>query len=331
MTEGKESPSERDHRGHVLALGSIGVDFHMVVEQPPAIGKTVAAQSFRRLSGGKAANVAFLASKLGADARLFAHVGDDDLAEYALRPLRDIGVNLSGVHQMPHQETGVTMVTVTPDGRKGFVTAENANKTWNETDADDVVRAISSVPGKSALVVDCQIRIDVVEKVMRAAKHRGLRLILDPSPAVRVTDSLLALAEVVTPNASEAQTITGIECKDVAAAARAGNCLLKRGVSMACIKLPGGGCVLVYSHGAVHIASAPVQVVDTTGAGDAFAAAFAVALIEGRSCVEAARFAVAASNLAVTGLGAQPAYPSREDIERMMQRLVVNAGPETQD
>jgi ribokinase len=318
-------------RGQILSLGSINADFQVRTERRPEISETMVAHQFSRQSGGKAANVAFLASKLGVDARLFGQVGDDDLARQALGSLRGLGVDLSGVKQVPGKSTGVAMITVPPDGKKGIVMAPNANEAWSDEDSDRVALALRNAPPGSVLVADCEIAVSALEQAMQAARQCGLKVILDPSPADRVTDTLLALTDIVVPNSGEAQSMTGIECRDPKSAIRAANRLRERGAAAACIKLPDGGCVLVDGARIAHIASVPVDVVDTTGAGDAFAGAFAVAVLEQRPYIGAMRFAVAASHLAVTGYGSQPAYPSREQIEQMEQRLDVNTDVERPD
>lgn len=309
--------------GALLSLGSINADFQMCTERRPEISETLLAHRFMRLGGGKAANVAYFARKLGVDARLFAHVGDDDLAEQALSPLRDLGVDLSGTRKVAGQDTGFAMIAVPPDGKKGIVMAANANAAWSNTDAAAVAQSVRDAPPGSVLVVDCEIPVFVLEQALGAARQRGIKVILDPSPADQVTDALLALTDIVTPNSVEAKSMTGIACEDVKSAVRAGQRLRERGAAAACIKLPDGGCVLVAHALTCHVGSVPVHVVDTTGAGDAFASAFAVAILRQRSYSEAACFAAAAAHIAVTAYGSQPSYPTEEVIERMQQHLHV--------
>lgn len=318
-------PQTTTRNALILSLGSINADFQVRTKRRPEISETLMASDFLRLGGGKAANVAYLARRLGVKACLFAHVGDDDLAAQALAPLKEAGIDLEGVKKIPGESTGVAMITVPPDGKKGIVMAANANETWSEQDANEVAAAVESAPTGSVLVTNCEIPLFVVQKAMEAAKRKELKVILDPSPADRVTNELLALTDLVLPNAGEAKSMTGIECKDKASAIRAGRTLVERGAGAACVKLHDGGCVLVSASEIACIAAIPVDVVDTTGAGDAFAGATAVAVLEKRPYAEAARFAVAASHLAVTGYGSQPAYPSRDDVETMQKRLRIEA------
>lgn len=309
--------------GLVLSLGSINADFQVRIRRRPDVSETLLGDDFERFAGGKAANVAFLARRLGLPARLFGHVGGDDLAEQALGSLRNIGVDLSGVKAVADADTGVAMITVPPDGKKGIVLAANANEAWTAEDVAEVAREIDHVLANAVLVVDCEIPVFVVEQAVSAASRRGCMVVLDPSPAERVTDALIAAADLIVPNASEAEQIAGIECIDADSAARAGTRLLERGAKIACVKLPDGGCILMEKERLTRIGAVPVEVTDTTGAGDAFAGALAVALAEQQPLAEAARFAVAAAHVAVTGYGSQSSFPTREQIHQMLTRLDV--------
>lgn len=298
----------------VISLGSINADFQVRVERRPDVSETVPATDFLRLGGGKAANVAYLAHKLGCEVRLLGNVGDDDLAEQALKLLHEQQVPLDGVKRVPNTATGVSWIAVPPDGKKGIVLAGNANECWQQDDVDRVQRAIELATDSAVLVLDCEIPISVVEAAAQAAHARGMCILLDPSPASRVTDRLLSCTTIITPNASEAEQLTGVTCKDVQSAGEAGRKLLRCGVAGAAVKLPDGGCVFVHGECQFHVAATPVNVDDTTGAGDAFAGALAAALAEQLPVRDALRWAVAASHQVVTGYGSQAVLPDREQL-----------------
>ncbi|HEY8605632.1 MAG TPA: ribokinase [Noviherbaspirillum sp.] len=317
----QETTGTRRQERAIFALGSINADFQVRVARRPEISETLMATDFMRLSGGKSANVAFLAARLGVPARLFGRVGDDDLARQALDPLREAGVDLAGVGTAAGASTAVSMIMVPPDGKKGIVLAANANLVWDQRATEAVEQAVRAAPAGSVLATNCEIPEQVVHVAMQAAKQAGITAILDPSPADAAGDTLIALAGIVVPNAGEASHLTGIDCKDPRAAAEAGRRLLARGAKAACVKLADGGCVLVSATLAVHVPAVTIAVTDTTGAGDAFAGALAVAILEQKALPDAVRFAVAASHLAVTRYGSQPAYPRRADIDALMQRL----------
>ena len=304
--------------GTIIALGSINVDVQVRTERWPEPGETLIGRDFIMLGGGKGANVAFLARRLGAPALLIGRVGDDLLARHALQPLDQAGVDLSHVRRLTGQSTALSMITVRKDGEKAIVLAPNANEVWDEADAERAAAAIAQAPDGSLLVVDLEVGRTVAQRALAAARQRGSPVVLDPSPADRVTDAMLRRADFLTPNPSEAHRLTGIEVKTARDAARAGRTLVERGVRVAFMKLGDGGCVVVTREGTQRVVARKVKVVDKTGAGDAFAGALAVALFEGKEPAEAARFAVAASTFAVTGWGSQPSYPTRDQIEALL-------------
>ncbi|WP_375498271.1 ribokinase [uncultured Nostoc sp.] len=312
-------------QGSIISLGSVNADFQVRVDRRPDLSETLLASDFLQLSGGKAANVAYLARKLGLPAMLIAHVGADTLAEQALKPLREIEVDLKYVSAIKGEPTGVSMITVPPDGKKGIILAGNANNIWTKEDIVTVRDAIANAPSGSVLVVDYEIAPFIVEVAMNAACERDFPVILDPSPADRVEQNLFSQVTYLVPDAGEAEKLSGIKINSVDCAIQAAHHFLDRGVKNACVKLKDGGCVLINHEQTLHIPPVPVDVVDATGAGDAFAGALAVAILEKRSLQDAACFATAASHVTVTRYGSQPAYPTRSEIDTMFQRLTPQA------
>jgi ribokinase len=309
----------------LLSLGSINADFEVRVDQTLAEGLTLMAHDFARVGGGKAANVALLAHKLGHQVVLIGRVGDDDLREQALAPLRRAGIDLRHVSTASRTATAVSMITVPPDGKKSIVLAPNANDRWDEAAVRDAVSAIATAPEQSVLVVDYEVPADVVKAATEAASSRGLRIVLDPSSADRVEVDVLACVFAIAPNAKEAEQLTGIEVDGSDTARRAASCLADKGIELVCIKMADGGCVLAHD-GQVTLVPAPdVEVVDSTGAGDAFTGGLAVALLENRDLVEAVCLAVAASGLAVTAYRSQEAYPDRQKLDRLLPSILGSA------
>jgi ribokinase len=305
----------------IISLGSINVDFEVRVEREPRGGEMLLGHHLVRVGGGKAANVALIARRLGVGVLLLGQVGDDELSEWALRPLHRAGVDLCNVGVAEHALPGISLITVPPDGKKTIVLAPNANLAWGEADIARAQRAVDEAPEGSLLVVDYEVPTAVVRRVMEVGRGRGLTIILDPSPADRVDQTLLPLVDVVVPNPKEAEGLTGIAVDSVRTARRAGGRLTDKGAGAACVKLAEGGCIVVRDREAVHVAPVPVNVVDATGAGDAFAGALAVALLEAEPLIDAACFAAAASHVAVTGYGSQQAYPTRRQLEPILSQL----------
>ncbi|KAA2213418.1 ribokinase [Teichococcus oryzae] len=305
----------------LLSLGSINADFQLRTDAPPEAGRTVMGCDFVRLGGGKAANVALLARRLGHPAELIGRVGDDDLREQALAPLRRAGVGLGAVSVAPGQSTAVSMICVLPDGGKTIALAGNANDAWDAPAREAGERAVAAAPDGSVLVADWEVPPDVVAAILATACRKGLRVVLDPSPSERMRPELLRGIAAMAPNASEAGSLAGLKVEGPEDAARAARHLAGHGVPLVCVKLSDGGCVLLEGGRLTHVPAVPVEVVDSTGAGDAFSGALAVALLEGKDAVAAAAFAVTASHLAVTAYGSQEAYPDRDRIGELLPRV----------
>lgn len=303
----------------IYALGSINVDLQVRAERWPDSGETLFVSDYLRVSGGKAANRAFLARKLGHPAVLLGRVGDDDLGGEALRPLRAVGVQLAGVAVTRDTPTGLSMIVVRPDGDKTILLAPNANGAFTDADISGIVEALRLAPDDSVLSVDLEVPDFVVRAALAEARRRQLCIILDPSPADKMRDEFYEYADWVTPNHTEAERLTAVKVTDAESAWQAARALMERGARGACVKLSDGGCVGIRGDERFAVSASKVKIVDKTGAGDAFAGALAVAALEQQSTSAALRFAVATSTLAVTAYGSQAAYPDRARIEALLR------------
>ena len=307
----------------MISLGSINLDLQLRVDRWPSSGETVVCSDFVVLGGGKAANVAAAATKLGSVSLLLGRVGRDPLSDRALMTLRAIGVHTEGVRFTSDALTGIAMIFVRPDGEKTIVLAENANQHWSHAEIGSLVGEIDRCSQQSILVIDAEISNEALHAAVVAAKRTGMRILLDPSPAQRVDDDLLARVDFVTPNAAEAQQLTNRAIESDDDALLAADTLLDKGVKSAFVKLSRGGVAAVSSASRMLITAPPVAVVDKTGAGDAFTGALAVALADGHELERAARFACAAAAHAVTGFGCQPSYGTRDEIEQLEREVRV--------
>lgn len=304
------------HEKQIISLGSINVDFQVRTERWPAVGETLPAGEFLMAGGGKAANVAYLARRLDVAACLVARLGDDVLAEHALAPLRDLGVDLDATRAVPGQATGVALIAVHPDGNKTILLATNANDAWSDDDDERVATVIETAPADSVLVADLEIPARIVARAVHTARRRGQGVIVDPSPAARMDTALYPAIDYLVPNHHEAEQLTGVAVHDTDRALAAAERLVAAGVGAALVKLGDGGCAVVGPNIRAHVTSSRPRVEDKTGAGDAFAAALGVAVLERRDLLEAARLAVACADLAVTHYGSQAAYPDRAGLVR---------------
>ena len=304
----------------VFAAGTVNADFVFGVPEPPAWGQSLVARRLLRTSGGRAANVAVMACRLGADARLFGCVGDDELARQALAGPCAAGVDVAAVRRVP-AETGVVAILVA-EGAKTMVLAPGANEAFSEADGERLAVDLRGAGAGSVLVVDNEISCAGLVPALEMARTCGRPTVLDPTRPQRITDLLLRLADHVTPNADEAARMTGIEVTSAADAERAARRLRERGARHAHVRLPRGGCVSIGPDDRPLAVAAPTDltIVDTTGAGDAFAGTLAAAIMAGRPIVEAVRLAVAAAAYAVTRFGAQESYPDAAALEELASK-----------
>ncbi|WNM56635.1 ribokinase [Candidatus Nitrospira allomarina] len=307
----------------IISLGSVNVDIQLRADRWPEAGETLLGQDFLMAGGGKAANVAWLARNLGIEAQLIARIGSDSLQEIALHPLRTLGVDLSTIRSIKNESTGVSVIMVQPNGRKGIIMAPNANAVWSEEDEEFVKNAIHTAPTGSVLSVDLEVPLPIVKQAVRQAEECGMVIVLDPSPSERLDEELLKSGCYLTPNQSEAQRLTKIPIENHDHALEAASRIRQHGNKGVCVKLGTGGCAIATADDQFVISAPEVHAVDTTGAGDAFAGAFSVAMLEHQPPEQAAVYAVAASTHAVTGYGSQSSYPTRRQIESLLQRVVL--------
>jgi len=305
----------------ILSIGSLNVDFTAGVERRPGVSETLMASSFWRAGGGKGGNVALLCARFGVRSAVLGRVGDDELAPLALRPLTEAGVDASLVRRQSGELTGISMITVPPDGQKGIILAANANRHWEEEATAAANSAVAALAPGSIVVVDFEIPRQVVATAVAAARERELTVLVDPSPAGDVARDLLGQASVAVPNAGEAATLTSIAVDGPETGAKAARRLREFGVRWPVVKLADGGCVVLEGETLSAIPAPEVDVVDSNGAGDAFAGALAVALLEGRGILAACTLAVATASLSVIVRGAQASFPVRDAAEQLAADL----------
>lgn len=310
----------------IVSVGSINADFEVRVPEPPAGAGTLLASHLLRTSGGKGANVAVLAHRLGVEAHLHGAVGDDDLAEQALAGPRREGLDLRWIRRVPGP-TAFSSIAVGPDGDKAIVLALGANDAWGQH-AEALASEVGAAPRGSVFVVDLEISEACVRAAVEAARRAGFDVVLDPAPPERLPDGLIAQVDHLTPDHLEARALTGTDTSSVDGAFRAARELRRRGAGAAYVKLATGGCAVSWS-GGTHLVDNPdaLRPVDTTGAGDAFAGALACSLLRGAEPPDAAAAAVAAANCAVSAYGSQESYPGPADLEEMRRRLSVTTCP----
>lgn len=303
----------------VYSLGSINVDFQVRTERWPDPGETLLTTDFLRAAGGKAANRAYLARRLGQPAALLGRVGNDDLGKEAQAPLEALGVDTSGVYTTPEIATGVSMIVVRDNADKTILLSANANGKYSDADVKKIEQTLARSSIGSVLSVDLEVPEFIVSAALKAARDRGMSVVLDPSPAVNMRDNYYAYADWITPNHTEAARLAGMPVDNAETGWQVAQTFVDRGARGACVKLGDGGCVAIQNGERLKVNAKKVDVVDKTGAGDAFAGALAVAVLEQQSTHQALRFAVGASTLAVAAYGSQAAYPDRARLENFLR------------
>ncbi len=304
------------HPPRIVVVGSINMDLVARVARLPRPGETVQGSSFMQVPGGKGANQAVAAARLGADVEMIGRVGDDAFGGQLVESLRGSGVRTDIVQTTANCPSGLALIGVEDSGQNAITVIGGANQYLTPTDIEAHAAAIAAA---DALLVQLEVPIaTVVAAVSVASEHRVLT-VLDPAPAPALElPSELFAVDVLSPNQAEAEALTGVSVTTVADAVLASRKLHERGAPRVVIKLGKQGALAGESGSQpIHIPAPPVRVVDTTAAGDAFTAALAIALVEGQSLAAATRFACAAGSLATTRSGAQTAMPSRAEVEAM--------------
>ncbi|EHR63963.1 sugar kinase, ribokinase [Saccharomonospora cyanea NA-134] len=286
----------------VLVVGSANADLVVAADRRPAGGETVLGGDTEILPGGKGANTAVAAARLGADVALLGAVGDDAHGSLLLDSLRKSGVRTDLVRVVP-RPTGLAFITVTPDGENSILVSPGANRALRPEDVT------SALPGAEVMVVSMEIPLATVEHAVNTAAAAGTRTILNLSPVASVPEPTLAVVDLLLVNQHEAAWLLG-GSEDTAVRTSELPGLLDLGPRGAVVTSGARGAVVVEADGLTEVPSPSVDVVDTTGAGDAFAGALATALSGGAALTDAVEQAVRVAAFSVTRRGAQPSYPT---------------------
>ncbi len=299
----------------VAVVGTFAVGITLRTQRIPVLGETVHGEGLAIGYGGKGSNQAVACARLGATVELMTCLGEDAFGAWALDLYRKEGVGSRWIGKSARYPTGVGAILVTPDGRNAIVVDIGANR---EMDGAFVESRSAILDSVSVLLTVTEAPVAAVAKAVELAHARGKMVVLNPAPAVPLPEGLLAKVDALTPNGSELATLTGMPAGTVDQASSAARDLLRQGARNVVVTLGEDGALVCRAEGSAHVRASRVSVVDTTGAGDAFAAGLAVALGEGRSLEEAAAFAVCCGSLACTVAEVVPSLPGREQVERMM-------------
>lgn len=298
----------------VFVVGSINQDFVLKVGRRPEPGETVTDAVLSLHNGGKGANQAAAAALLGASVAMLGRVGDDDLGDPLVRALEEKGVDTSLVESAEDESTGAAFITVTPDGENAITVAPGANRRLEPRDLDAASAAIGEA---KVLVAQMEVSAETVGRAVEVAGEEETRALVNLAPPMGLPEEVLGKLDPLVVNEHEAAFLLGGKVEGVEGALSAAPDLLSRGPRSVVITLGADGAVYIDGESTEHISAPEVEVVDTTGAGDAFVGALAVKLADGSSLKEAVSYAVRAGAAAVTKEGAQGALPTLEKVESL--------------
>jgi ribokinase len=301
---------------NILVLGSINMDMVVRAKHLPAPGETVLGRDFKTIPGGKGANQAVGIARLGAQVAMCGKLGEDEFGQALRDNLVAEGIDVSQIRVAEEAPSGIAIITLDEAGQNSIVVASGANM---KIAPEEVISAWKNINHVDVVVMQLEIPLECVVAAAGLAKESGAKVILNPAPARALPSELLSVVDVLVPNESETEILTGEKIEDDAQAEMAADSLLAKGVKQVVLTLGSRGALVVeQGQEAVFLPAFPVKVIDTTAAGDAFVAGLSVRLAEGASLAEAANFGNAAGAIAVTRLGAQPAMPTRSEVEKLL-------------
>ena len=307
----------KNKMNHIVVVGSLNMDLVVRVPHMPIPGETVLGNDFQNIPGGKGANQAVGAARMGARVTMIGKVGNDEFGKALTKNLANEGVGISHISVDEKEATGIAMITLDQNGQNSIVVASGANMALKPEDIRTAWKKISDI---DVLVMPLEVSLECVEEAVRLATESSVKVILNPAPAQKLSDDLLKKVDVLVPNESETSLLTGLAVESIEDAKIAAKSLLEKGAGAIVLTLGSRGALLI-SENQPAIISTPykVNVVDTTAAGDSFVAALSVGIVEGLPLENALRQATAAGALAVTKIGAQPGMPTKKEVNELME------------
>ncbi|MEK4154258.1 ribokinase [Paenibacillus sp. FSL R10-2779] len=301
----------------IVVIGSLNMDMVVRTNRSPDAGETLIGQDFALSPGGKGANQAVAAARLGAEVSMIGRVGKDTFGSEMLEIIRNEGIHIEHISVSEHQATGVASIVIEEDGENRIIVVPGANI---ELTVEDI-QALEAVISQAKIIV-LQLEMDLAmsEQAIAIAHRKGIPVILNPAPARVLKDEMLAQVSYLTPNETEAGILSGMTVDSAETAEQAARILLQKGVQNVIVTLGSKGALIVNAEGAKAVPGFPVKAVDTVAAGDSFNGALAQQLVLGKTLEEAVSFANAVGALAVGKEGAIPSLPQLSEVEQFLNR-----------
>ena len=296
-------------------LGGINMDLVTVSPRFPEAGETVVGSRFLTYPGGKGANQAVAAARMGAATLMVGRVGDDVFGPQLTNAMAASGVDVSGVAVEPGISSGLAVINIDGSSQNRIIQILGANDTCGQAESQ---RVMDAIPGASVLLLQFEVSIELSLAVAQRATALGKTVVLDPGPVRPLPQEFYSCCHLITPNETEAQALVGFPVTDLPSAARAAQLLVELGVHGVIIKLGALGAYFATREVGEHIPPIAVEAVDSVAAGDAFNGALAASLAGGEDIDTALRVATAAGALAVTKFGAQDSMPTKKEVERLL-------------
>lgn len=295
----------------IVVVGSCNTDMVIKSDRLPVPGETVIGGEFFMNPGGKGANQAVAAARMGGLVSFVSKTGNDLFGKQSVELYNTEGINTKYIFSDPRNPSGIALITVDANGENCIVVASGANATLSSADIDNARQEIESA---EIVLMQLEIPIETVEYVAELAHQKSIKVVLNPAPAKSLSDKLLKSVYLVTPNKTEAEILSGIKVDDMEKAKLAADIIHQKGANIVVITLGANGSLILENGVYTHVEARKVNAVDTTAAGDTFNGTLCVGLAQGKSIVEAVRFATNACALTVTRMGAQSSIPYYKEV-----------------
>jgi ribokinase len=305
----------------IVVVGSCNTDMVIKADRLPVPGETILGGTFFMNPGGKGANQAVAAARMGGNVTLISKTGNDVFGKQSVMLYTAENIKTDYIYSDPKHPSGVALITVDSQGENCIVVASGANAYLTPSDMD---KASAEIESSDLVLMQLEIPIDTVEYVAEMASKKGIKVILNPAPARALSDNLLKHLYIIIPNKSEAEILSGIKVSDIESAKLAADIISAKGVDIVVITLGSQGALIKEYGKYLFVEAFKVDALDTTAAGDTFCGAFCVGLSEGRTIPDAVKLAARAAAITVTRMGAQASIPYRSELSSLDVEQVKN-------
>jgi len=298
----------------IVVIGSSNTDMVVKSDRIPIPGETILGGEFMMADGGKGANQAVAVARLGGKITFVARIGKDIFGDNAINEYKEYGIDTSYIAR-DETSSGIALIMVDSNAENCISVASGANAKLSKADVDAAQKDITSA---EILLMQMEIPMDVISYAAETANKNGVKVILNPAPAMDLPAALYKDLYMITPNRTEAEILSGVHVDSIDSAKKAAKVIADKGVNIVIITLGAEGSLILLDNQYYHIPARKVKAVDTTAAGDVFNGAMCVALSEGKSVIDAVNFATIASSISVTRMGAQSSVPLRDEVDALM-------------